>query len=215
METSFAVGIKEHSPPSPAPLVLMASTPVLYSGSMGSNPIGGTIANVYAILVHMRKCTNCDKETTNPKFCSSSCSATVTNSTRDRLKNFCRHCNSKIYASKTYCDRICNDAHRRILFLTKWKETGKAAIHVGSIVRDYIFEKQDKKCLICGMLSEWNGSPIVFIMDHIDGNSQDNREENLRLICPNCDSQVPTYKAKNRGNGRHTRRTRYAEGKSY
>ncbi|WIM86214.1 hypothetical protein PT015_14985 [Candidatus Mycobacterium wuenschmannii] len=42
-----------------------------------------------------------------------------------------------------------------------------------------------------------------------------NRRENLRLICPNCDSQLPTYKARNRGSGRHYRRQRYANGQSY
>jgi hypothetical protein len=40
------------------------------------------------------------------------------------------------------------------------------------------------------------------------------RRENLRLICPNCDSQLPTFKMRNRGRGRHSRRQRYADGKS-
>lgn len=34
-------------------------------------------------------------------------------------------------------------------------------------------------------------------------------------ICPNCDSQLPTFKARNRGKGRAWRRQRYADGKSY
>lgn len=52
-------------------------------------------------------------------------------------------------------------------------------------------------------------------MDHIDGNSENNDLDNLRLICCNCDAQTSTYKAKNIGKGRHYRRQRYAEGKSY
>ncbi|WP_207206678.1 HNH endonuclease [Nocardioides ganghwensis] len=53
------------------------------------------------------------------------------------------------------------------------------------------------------------------MLDHIDGDSSNNRRENLRLVCPNCDSQLETYKARNRGKGRAWRRQRYAEGKSY
>ncbi len=40
-------------------------------------------------------------------------------------------------------------------------------------------------------------------------------EENLSLICSNCDANLPTYKSKNKGNGRHYRRIKYKEGKSY
>ena len=52
-------------------------------------------------------------------------------------------------------------------------------------------------------------------MDHIDGNSDNWMDNNLRLVCGNCDMQLPTYKSKNLGNGRYKRRQRYLEGKSY
>jgi predicted HNH restriction endonuclease len=52
-------------------------------------------------------------------------------------------------------------------------------------------------------------------MEHIDGNSSNNKVTNLCLLCPNCHSQTPTYKNKNKGNGRHYRRIRYKDGKSY
>jgi hypothetical protein len=52
-------------------------------------------------------------------------------------------------------------------------------------------------------------------MDHIDGNSENNHLSNLRLVCGNCDMLLPTYKSKNKGNGRAYRRERYANGKSY
>lgn len=54
------------------------------------------------------------------------------------------------------------------------------------------------KCSCCGQLPVWFGKPLVLILDHINGVNDDNRIENLRFVCSNCDSQLPTYKSKNR-----------------
>lgn len=45
---------------------------------------------------------------------------------------------------------------------------------------------------ICAYFSEpliWNGSPLQLILEHANGVNTDNRPSNLRLLCPNCDSQ--------------------------
>lgn len=55
----------------------------------------------------------------------------------------------------------------------------------------------------------------MFVLDHIDGDGTNHVRSNVRMICPNCDSQLPTFKARNRGNGRHFRRQRYRAGLSY
>jgi len=51
----------------------------------------------------------------------------------------------------------------------------------------------ENKCVECGLLPEWNEKTLVLHLDHINGDRKDNRLENLRLLCPNCHSQTPTY----------------------
>ena len=53
------------------------------------------------------------------------------------------------------------------------------------------------KCEICGV-SEWNNKPLKMTLDHIDGNPHNHELKNLRMICPNCDSQSDTYCGKNK-----------------
>ncbi len=53
------------------------------------------------------------------------------------------------------------------------------------------------KCLKCN-ISTWNDEYISLHIDHINGIHNDNRIENLRLLCPNCHSQTETYGAKNK-----------------
>lgn len=51
-------------------------------------------------------------------------------------------------------------------------------------------------CSECGLGSEWNGKKLTLQIDHIDGNSENNILTNLRLLCPNCHTQTPTYGSK-------------------
>jgi 5-methylcytosine-specific restriction endonuclease McrA len=52
-------------------------------------------------------------------------------------------------------------------------------------------------------------------LEHIDGDPTNHELDNLRLICPNCHAQTETYKNRNKGRGRYSRRARYAQGKSF
>lgn len=47
-------------------------------------------------------------------------------------------------------------------------------------------------CASCG-INEWRGKRLTLHLDHINGINNDNRRENLRLLCPNCHSQTDTY----------------------
>jgi hypothetical protein len=67
-----------------------------------------------------------------------------------------------------------------------------------SKLKEYIlkFKLLDNKCSECGQLPEWNGKPLILQLDHINGNSSDNRLENLRILCPHCHSQTDTFSGK-------------------
>ena len=52
-------------------------------------------------------------------------------------------------------------------------------------------------CAICKTPPVWNGAPMTLVLDHINGVHSDNRLDNLRFVCNNCDSQLDTYKARN------------------
>lgn len=77
---------------------------------------------------------------------------------------------------------------------------------VRGVIREYIQNEQGSKCAICGIPNIWNNKPLSFVLNHIDGNAANSARENVRLICPNCDSQLDTYKSKNKHSARSGRK---------
>lgn len=66
--------------------------------------------------------------------------------------------------------------------LRRWYEKGKYT---------------EYKCSICGQEPFWNGKELTLTLDHINGDNKDDRLENLRWVCPNCDRQLDTFCSKN------------------
>jgi hypothetical protein len=53
-------------------------------------------------------------------------------------------------------------------------------------------------CELCGQGEMWRGQVMGMILDHVNGLSDDNRLENLRIVCPNCAATLDTHCAKAR-----------------
>ena len=131
-----------------------------------------------------------------------------------RQKSPCLNCGAMVNTlAAIYCSQECSIEFVRMGRIICWLETGSLKIgqtsRVPEYIRHYLYKEQDNCCAICHIDRIWNGKDIVFISDHIDGNSSNNNRSNLRMICPNCDSQLPTFKARNKGYGRKYRRDKY------
>lgn len=85
-----------------------------------------------------------------------------------------------------------------------WRTTAKQGLKLNSnynrsTIRKIVIE--DKLlpyiCSICEQPPIWKDKPLTLTLDHINGNPKDHGIENLRFVCPNCDTQLPTYSGKN------------------
>lgn len=189
--------------------------------------------NSKSFSIKKQKCLNCDNKfdistlnTKERKFCSNSCSASFNNKLRiKKVKKVkkCLNCDNKVknnWHKNIFCSNKCHSDYVYLKYISDWKEgkvDGKSGEYgVSKHIRKYLFRKYDNSCSKCGW-SEINlfTNKIPLELEHIDGDSTNNKEENLELLCPNCHSLTKTYKGANRGNGRHNRMKRYYEGKSY
>lgn len=126
------------------------------------------------------------------------------------MKN-CKYCGKQIdNRVKSGLCKKCYEEYNWNKRIANWKKTGDTGSSINSTglhpIRKYLYIKQNNRCAICNMLNIWNGKEIKFILDHIDGNAANNWEDNLRLICLNCDSQLDTYKSKNKNSARKYRK---------
>ena len=115
--------------------------------------------------------------------------------------------------SSKFCSNRCQGEFKLAENKNKFVKNGILNVYPSTLKKVFIALK-GHKCAICGGF-EWMGKPIPLVLDHIDGNSDNQDFDNIRVVCSNCDAQLPTYKSKNRGKGRVWRRKRYKEGKSY
>lgn len=122
----------------------------------------------------------------------------------------CLMCDNPIRKGTMFCKVKCRQEHTQKTYIADWLagdrdgKCGEGAI--SSHIRKWLFEKYDHKCQECG----WSKVHVItgripLTVNHKDGNSANNRPENLELLCPNCHSLTSNYGSLNKGNGRPKR----------
>lgn len=146
---------------------------------------------------------------------SRSCARRLGKPSRRKAQKSCEVCGvDRTGKVGRFCSNTCKSVLDRNIKFDSIRVKDDASGFNSQLVKKFLLHEHGNCCSICG-IKTWCDKPAPMVMDHIDGNSENWLLSNLRLVCGNCDMQLPTYKSKNMGNGRHLRRKRYAEGKSY
>ena len=122
----------------------------------------------------------------------------------------CLNCNQKISSKNKFCSNKCQKEYEYKNYIERWKsnqETGlRGEYQISMHIKTYLFKKYNNKCARCGWgkVNPYTKN-IPLEVEHIDGNYQNNSEENLILLCPNCHSLTETYKGANINHGRKQR----------
>lgn len=117
---------------------------------------------------------------------------------------YCERCTKVLTNKQTrYCSNKCQRSAASELVVEMWLGgadvgyTGKA-VQIKKAIRRYLLEQAKNACSLCGWdrLHPVDGRPLVEV-DHIDGDALNCSPENLRVLCPNCHSMTPTFRARN------------------
>lgn len=117
----------------------------------------------------------------------------------------CQHCGKSFikYPSSNgkYCSRECASAHKIQQHIEAWKLgeiSGTVSYTCSNFIRNYLLQKHNYRCEKCGWgeINPFTGK-VPLQIHHIDGNSENNTEENLQVLCPNCHSLTNNFGSRN------------------
>lgn len=151
----------------------------------------------------MKSCPKCKKEHNKSGiFCSRSCANSRTWSEKHRKtkskqnkiwwKNLSETEKNEWRIKQKSSSIIANSKRSNNYIFTNSTET---LCH--NSIRKKILIEQNNCCFICG-IDSWLQKSLILELDHLDGNKKNNKRENLRMLCPNCHSQTPTWRGKRR-----------------
>ena len=128
-----------------------------------------------------------------------------------KMRKRCLVCSKEVLrATYVYCSNACQIEYQYQSYIKKWNTGEVSGLQglgiVSRYIKRYLRQKFDNQCCLCGWkrVNPKTGK-VPLVADHIDGNWENNVENNLRLLCPNCDALNPTYAGLNRGKGRKNR----------
>ena len=131
---------------------------------------------------------------------------------RKKPRRNCKQCGREVnQVEALYCSGECQHLFQHADYIRRWKAgevTGDVSgMTISRHIRRYLIERDGEQCSLCGWARRHPiTGKVPLEVDHVNGVHTDHSEPNLRLVCPNCHSLTPTFRALNRGNGRELRR---------
>ena len=124
----------------------------------------------------------------------------------------CVYCKTEYTATRwakgLYCTQTCSAKHVKEKKIEAWlagevKGWSGKTVQLSPFIRNYLKDTRGTACSKCGW-DEYHpidGRSLTEI-DHIDGDAHNCAPSNLQIICPNCHSMTPTFRARNKNSKR-------------
>lgn len=130
----------------------------------------------------------------------------------ERIIKYCAYCGKELISEQrhnTYCSQECANAAKKQKKINAWlsgeNNGNRQNGQLSETIRNYLLEKANYQCELCG----WDKvnlttNKVPLEIHHIDGDYENNRPENLQVLCPNCHSLTPNFKALNKSERQRT-----------
>ena len=122
------------------------------------------------------------------------------------FKSICLNCGKEYNRNPAHIGKFCSvecfAEYRYKQNIKAWKAgkvNGTTCYNCSYFVKKYLFDKYHNRCQICGWgeINTFTGK-VPLQVHHIDGDSCNNKEENLQLLCPNCHSLTENFGSRNK-----------------